>query len=129
MTEMEKANKLPVNLEALRWLKEAGQKPDHSILHSTQLMEWALDSGEYEPRDDLRWPIMDSLETLKGADPQKAMDYLTLTDSGDVGISRKELSQAETPEEAAAMLIECLHSKLQATVSGYPRPPQVPLSL
>ena len=119
---VDQLNKRPISKVAKRFLQQAKQKPDPSVLYVYQLMEWALSTKKIEIEEVAnQYATTDLLEVVRKlmylANPERALDFLT-KEGPDPGnpqatwVDPKELMRQKTPEEAAAYLAEALWEAL-----------------
>src|SRR3990172_6165413 len=72
--EVSKLNLLPLSRGALRRLQELNVQPDQDSLYLLQLLEWALDNLELDPK--VKPVLRGSLESLFLSRPKYALKYL-----------------------------------------------------
>ncbi|MBW1800957.1 MAG: hypothetical protein JRJ85_09520 [Deltaproteobacteria bacterium] len=125
MMEILKANSDELNQLSKQFLKEIGQYPDPSLLYCLQLGKWGIESGKLE----VRYPaLLENLESfLYQWNPDEAMKFLTVNDSGDEEDILSYLGSDEpSPLNLAIVILEQLNSRLTATLPGYPKPRDLP---
>ncbi len=113
-------NNDPLNQVAKRLLKEAGQSPDPYWVYLLQLVRWGLEI--HEVRESLRWPMLNIADKLLTKSPAFVMRFLLHPDTDDpdeVMLSAEDL-EGLSPEDAAAEVIELLHTAMSAKVRDYP---------
>jgi hypothetical protein len=103
-------NQHRLNAEALRWLEKAGWEEINSQdgMYVLALARWGLDRKVMQFRQD-----PDPVEMCRyldrlsyHSDPQVVMGLLMTTEAGDPVPLDVELSQAESPEDAAVRVLE-----------------------
>src|SRR3990170_169757 len=115
--EVSKLNLLPLSQGALRRLQELNVQPDQDSLYLLQLLEWALDNLELDPK--VKPVLRGSLESLFLSRPKYALKYLLGSeeapeDPNDLELSPQALSQPKEPQEASQLLVDRLESVLKA---------------
>jgi hypothetical protein len=119
-TSVNLLNQHPVNQHSLALLQKLKVQPDPSNQYVFQLLEWGRRSGQVPLHPKYRQALEGTLEELVGhPDPQEALNYLLLSDKGELKVRDKEFQAVKDPQEAAAWMWEELHSKLGATLQGY----------
>jgi hypothetical protein len=123
MTEATPENSQPLNQEAKRLLQQTGEKIDPDLLYVLQLMEWAILEGKHGLPRSYKIDVRAMVENMMGMSHAVVMKFLTedLENEDDVRVTADELLDT-TPEEAAQILIQALHSAMSARISGYPPP-------
>src|SRR2546430_12539692 len=109
----------PLNVDAVRWLKLAGEEVDPSYLAVFQLLLWGLDQPAtpfQEPQ--LREGLRHAAEVLAfGRSAANALAYLLENPEGDPeepNIDAHQVQSAsEVPQDAANQLAYALHNRLQ----------------
>lgn len=119
MKERLSQNSGQLNQRAKHLLEQAKQLPGPDHLYLVQLMHWALEERKDGLRGEFRDRIESMVSTMLGHDPAQVMKFLVQGDSPrDVRLSRRDL-QGLNPSEAANVLLESLHGKMQATMPSY----------
>ena len=111
-------NQHPLNRAAKKFLPPELQ--DNGHLHALALVRWGLDN-ELEirpssPSQPDQEQVLQRLKLLESQPPNQALNYLLQVD-GEPVLSASELEEQPSPQAAAALLLETLHSNMvsQAT--------------
>jgi hypothetical protein len=119
MTDLQQiklANQLPLNRAAKKFLPEDWQ--GNQELHVLSLMRWGLDNGleivPHHPTHPTQEKLVARLNRLAQMKPKQAIKFLTEVD-GEVVLDEDALEEQESPEDAAGLLLETLHSNMVAT--------------
>ena len=117
---MDEQNALPINQAAKRLLEQAGERPDPGGLYLVQLIQWGLEVQEV--RSSLRDRIYEVAERLEALKPEQAMKFLLEPADGDPDERAMFPADLEglSPEDAAAEVIELLHSQAGEKIVNYP---------
>ena len=126
--QIQELNKLPLNQEAYKKLREIGEIPEVDALYVFQLMYWFLKKPEFlldlNPSKDmaLREYLESVILSMMTAKNQKAaLDYMILSEDGYAQIEA-EMIRELSPEDAAWRLVDLLDMTLRADdrVTNYP---------
>lgn len=117
LKEIRLANQLPLNQAARKFLPAAWE--DGQRLHVLSLMWWGIQESDLKiesisPSHPTQDDIEEQLIRLWRLEPSRALKFLTEVD-GEIVLHVEELQQQESPEEAAWLLLETLHSNMVAT--------------
>ena len=119
LNRVQLANELPLNQAAMAFLPpDWGTTREIAVL---SLMRWGLDNGlaprplaPHHPDYD---QLMTQITLMTQWAPTDVIDFLTNPEQGEdeVVLEADELAAQETPEDAAALLLENLYSAMVAT--------------
>ena len=125
---IQKANKLPLNQEARRWLDLAKSQPDPTTLYTLQLILWGLDPSSeggklLKGQSTRRQALENAAIQLLSFPPQKALVFLCETkdpEDEDSNLGKENLSMQRSPRDAAWRAVDALDRILTATLDNYP---------
>ena len=118
MPEYLKENEHPVNQAAKKVLKN----PDPSMLYCLQAADESLKYGKIQLERQISYQLQENLEAfLAEWSPKNALNFLL---GGHDLLS--EFPENPNLEDIATVVLEHLHSRLSATLIGYPRPRDLP---
>jgi hypothetical protein len=106
-------NQKPLNREAKKWFERTGKKPESDILMILQLMTWGLENG-IRAKNNLLPEVVEGLYKKPAKD---VLNYLIKDSENQQEMPRictSDLKEAESPLEAARLLLESLDSRLRA---------------
>jgi hypothetical protein len=118
------SNLWPVNQAALKWLNEAKTLPEPDASYLAQLAFWGLERGGVEvprptaPSQPSPHDVMLLVETLYGMDADKASRFIlsnpNLAVDEQTRCLEKQLNAAESPQDAAQIVIETVYDLMVA---------------
>ena len=114
-------NKSQLNQICKSLLVEAGEKPEPDLLYALQLIHWAVLEGNHGLPESYKIDVRAMVENMMGMDHALVMRFITQETDDETNLTADELLDV-TPEEAAQILIQALHSAMSARISGYPPP-------
>ena len=114
MTEPIRENAQEMNQQAARMMRDAGMTPDETGLYVTELMKWGLENLTADWKISHPGDLLQMTERLRGKPPAEAMKFLTADGQTDLNLEGMEL------ETGAVRALNHLHSRMAATVEGYP---------
>lgn len=116
MNRVALANQLPLNKVAMSFLPhDWGTSTEVAVL---TLMRWGLDNGlgRYltDPDSD---QMVARINRMENWEPRRAMAFLTNPENGEGEevLNAEMLAATQTPQDAAALLLENLHSAMVTT--------------
>jgi hypothetical protein len=107
INQAKKENRLPINQQAIKFLKEAKEPVDDYHLAALSFLLWAQEAGLIRPVDLLQ----DWVDGLLSWTPREVSKFLELKQAPVV---------AKNPEELADQLLNLLDLALSEKVEGYP---------
>jgi hypothetical protein len=119
-------NQLPLNQQALHWLKQARETPDLGLLYLTQLAFWGLENGIVLRAHKVDPYVLEEQVgyLLKfGPEPQANVYRWLLTNPNGPETEEQEstllieLEDADGPLEAACRVLETISSRVAAARS------------
>ena len=115
-------NSQPLNQSALIHLRRTDYAITPLYLYVLQLMDWGLNHSNQIQLVPHYGHLREHLEALLYQhDQSRVFAFLQPEDPDEETVNPKELADAETPADAALMLLEDLHMTLLEKLDGYGR--------
>jgi hypothetical protein len=117
MEELLVENRMLINVLAKAALRKENFLPENNLLYCLQVAKWALDHGKLAVWDRVRYQLSENLNALLYlTQPADAMLYL----EGEHDLMADFENLNPTAKVLAAIVLNQLHSRLSATLPGYP---------
>lgn len=116
------SNSSPLNRQALHWLQQAKAETSDQQSYLAQLAQWGTERLELPEPQTEREPdshdLTMALERAMGAEPERATEWLlsnpNLSLEEQTDLLLPQLQQAETPQQAAAAVLETFFDAMTA---------------
>lgn len=110
-------NNSQLNQICKSFLVKAGEKPDPNLLYALQLIQWAILEGNHGLPESYKIDVRAMVENMMGMDHALVMRFIAQETDDETNLTTDDLEGA-TPEEAAQILIQALHSAMSASCSA-----------